>query len=125
VIAGTDLPALGFGMGDVVLRELLSDRGLLPTTSTGVDYYLVAVEPAQRPALLALAHQLREAGHSVEYALRPQAVGRQFKNAAAAGARRVVTLGPDEVARGEVAVKDLESGEERRVPLAELGWVEG
>src|SRR5215218_7004822 len=119
-VAGVDLPALGFGMGDVVLRELLADRGLLPSAAQAVDYYLVAVTPDERDALLALAHGLREAGWSVEYGLRHQGVGKQFKNASALGARRVVTLGPDEVAQGVAAVKDMESGEERRVAIDEL-----
>ncbi|MBV9111170.1 MAG: histidine--tRNA ligase [Gemmatimonadetes bacterium] len=119
-IGGTDMPALGFGMGDVVLRELLSDRGILPSTAHTVDYYLVSVTPEQRDALLSLAHGLRDAGWSVEYALKQQGVGKQFKNASALGARRVVTLGPDEVALGIAAVKDFATGEERRVPIAEL-----
>lgn len=119
-VAGVDLPALGFGMGDVVLRELLADRGLLPSTAQVVDYYVVAVTPEQRDALLSLVHGLRDAGWSVEYGLRHQGVGKQFKNAAALGARRVVTLGPDEVAQGIAAVKDMETGEETRVSLEEL-----
>ena len=119
-VAGVELPALGFGMGDVVLRELLADRGLLPSTAQTVDYYLVAVTPGERNALLSLAHGLRDAGWSVEYGLKHQGVGKQFKNASALGARRVVTLGPDEVAQGIVPVKDMESGEEGRVPLTEL-----
>jgi len=119
-VAGVDLPALGFGMGDVVLRELLADRGLLPSTAQTVDYYVVAVTPEQRDASLSLVHGLREAGWSVEYGLRHQGVGKQFKNASALGARRVVTLGPDEVAQGVAAVKDMESGEERRVAIDEL-----
>ena len=119
-LSDTDLPALGFGMGDVVLKELLSDRGLLPSTARVLDYYLVAVTPEQRGALLSLAHRLRDAGHAVEYALRHQGVGKQVKNASALGARRVVVLGPDEVAQGVAQVKDMASGEETRVPLDEL-----
>jgi histidyl-tRNA synthetase len=119
-VAGVDLPALGFGMGDVVLRELLSDRGLLPSTAPTVDYYLVAVTPDERDALLSLAHALRDAGWSVEYGLKHQGVGKQFKNASALGARRVVTLGPDEVAAGIAPVKDMETGEEQRVALEAL-----
>ena len=45
----------------------------------------------------------------------------QFKNASALGARRTVVLGPDEVAEGVAVVKDMASGDESRVPLAELG----
>lgn len=119
-VSGTDLPALGFGMGDVVLRELLADRGLLPDVSHSLDYYLVAVTPAEREAVLSLGHRLRDAGHSVEYGFRAQGVGKQFKNASALGARRTVVLGPDEVAQGLAVVKEMASGEETRVPIEEL-----
>jgi histidyl-tRNA synthetase len=120
-LTGVDLPALGFGMGDVVLRELLSDRGLLPETRQTLDYYVIAVTPEQRPELLSLVHRLRDAGASVDYALKQQGVGKQFKNASALGARRTVVLGPDEVAEGVAVVKDMESGHESRIPVAELG----
>jgi histidyl-tRNA synthetase len=119
-VSESDLSAVGFGMGDVVLKELLADRGLLPSTRPVLDYYLVAVTPEQRGALLSLAHALRDAGYAVEYGFRHKGVGKQFKDASALGARRVAVLGPDEVAAGVAAVKDMETGEEARVPLAEL-----
>ena len=59
--------------------------------------------------MLALAHELRDAGISVEYALAPQALGKQLKQADARGARCAVVIGPDDRARGEVQLKDLAS----------------
>jgi histidyl-tRNA synthetase len=120
-VGGVQLPALGFGMGDVVLKELLTDRGLLPETRQTLDFYVIAVTPDQRPDALALVHRLRDGGASVDYALKHQGVGKQFKNASALGARRTVVIGPDEVAEGVAVVKDMESGQESRVPLAEVG----
>lgn len=120
VVSGVDLPALGFGMGDVVLRELLTDRGLLPQTQRVLDYYLVPVTEAERAPVLALAHRLRDAGHSVEYGFRAQGVGKQFKAAAALGARRVVVIGPEEAAAGEAVVRDMAEGTEQRLPLDAL-----
>ena len=117
-LGGEEMPAVGFGMGDVVIAELLADRGLLPEYAPRLDYYLVAVEEAQRPRILELAHRLREAGHAVAYGLRPAGVGRQFKDANARGAERVIVLGPDEVAEGVAVVRIMATGEERRVPLA-------
>ncbi|HEX7118930.1 MAG TPA: histidine--tRNA ligase [Longimicrobiales bacterium] len=119
-VSDADLPALGFGMGDVVLAEILADRGLLPPTEPRLDYYVVAVGEAERPLMLRIAHRLREAGHSVAYTLRPAGVGRQFKDADARGAERVLVLGPDEVAQGVAVVREMRTGEERRVPLDEL-----
>ena len=119
-VGGPELPAVGFGMGDVVLGELLADLGLLPDTAPAVDVFLVAVSDAEVPVMLRAAHALRERGHSVLYALKPIGVGKQFKEADARGARRVIVLGPDEVAAGEGVVRTMGSGAEQRVALERL-----
>lgn len=106
-LGGVDLPALGFGMGDVVLGELLRDRGLAPEAPASIDAFLAAITQDDLPEVLGLARELRDAGLRVEYALAPQAVGRQLKLADARGARVAVVVGPDDRARGEVMVKDL------------------
>jgi len=120
LVGGESLPAVGFGMGDVVLGELLEERGLRPDAARSLDYFLVTVRGEERPEALALAHALRERGRSVAYALRDQSVRKQFSAAATEGAREVIVLGPDEVGRGVAMVRDMRSGEEREVPLEEL-----
>ncbi len=120
-VSGVALPALGFGMGDVVLKELLADRGLLPAADAVVEYYLVAVGDAERTVVRRIAARLRAVGHSVLYSLRPAGVRAQFKDADARGARRVVVVGPEEVAAGVVKVRDMASGEEFRSQIDELG----
>lgn len=119
-LGGADLPAVGFGMGDVVLRELLAAHGLLPDTTPSVDYYVVCVTDGERALGRRVAQALRAAGWSVAYDLRGAGMGRQFKNADARGAARVVVLGPDEVAAGQAVVRDMVAGEEQRLPLADL-----
>ena len=119
-LGGVDLPALGFGMGDVVLAELLRDRGLAPAPARRVDDYIVCVTEAERPAALALARALRDRGRHVLYDLRSRGVGRQFKAAHQAGAGRAIILGPDEVARAAASVRDMASGAERVVALEAL-----
>ena len=119
-LGGVDLPALGFGMGDVVLTELLRDRGLLPEALPRAEVFLAAVTPEDRPFLLGLAHELRDGGFQVEYGLVDQALGKQFKLADARRARAVVVVGPDDRARGEVVVKDLAGGAQRSVPRADV-----
>ena len=121
-VGAVAMPGVGFGMGDVVLGELLADRGLLPDTSPRVDYYLVAVTEAERPTLLRVARALRERGASVLYALKLGGVGKQFKDADARGARQVLVFGPAELAAGEVVQRTMGSGEERRVKLSE--WLD-
>jgi histidyl-tRNA synthetase len=119
-VAGADLAACGFGMGDVVLGELLAARGLLPGYAPAADDYIVAVTETERPLLRRLASRLRADGRTVVHALRPQSVARQFREADALGARRVIVLGPDELAAGVAVARDMGSGDERRVPLADL-----
>ena len=121
LVGGEAQPAVGFGMGDVVLTDLLLERGLLPDTARSLDLYVVVVGEELRPRALSLAHDLRESGRSVAYSLRSQSVGKQFKSAGTEGAREVIVLGPSEVARGVAVVRDMESGKEREVSLEELG----
>ncbi|HEY3013217.1 MAG TPA: histidine--tRNA ligase [Gemmatimonadales bacterium] len=109
-LGGVDLPALGFGMGDVVLAELLNEKGLVPADIASIDVFLAFITNEDLPHALALAHQLRDAGLRVEYALSPQTVGKQLKLADARNARLAVVVGPDERTRGELVVKDLRSG---------------
>ncbi len=107
-------------MGDVVLGELLKDRGLLPTSYRELDCYVVIADEALRGEALKLIHQLRDAGIAVDYALAPTRVGKQFEVAVAAGARFAATIGPDEWSTGEVKLKDLAAGTEERVSTASL-----
>jgi histidyl-tRNA synthetase len=119
-VSGVDLPALGFGMGDVVLGELLKDRGLLPKPGGELDCYVVIADEALRTEALKLIHGLRDGGIAVDYALTPTRVGKQFEVAVAAGARFALTIGPDEWSAGEVKLKNLSAGTEERIPAAQV-----
>jgi histidyl-tRNA synthetase len=119
-LGGTDLPALGFGMGDVVLGELLKDRDLRPAVGPTVDVFLVAVTEEDSAHVLRLAHQLRDTGLRVEYAFSPSGVGKQLKLADARGARLAVVVGPDDRARGEVQVRDLAGSTQSSVAAGAL-----
>lgn len=119
-LGGVSLPAVGFGMGDVVLGELLKDRGLLPEPPASIDLLLAAVTPEDQPHLLALSHQLRDAGLRVEFVMGSLALGKQLRFADARRARLAVVVGPDDRARGEVQVKDLAGKTQAAVPLSRL-----
>ena len=91
-LGGVDLPALGFGMGDVVLGELLRDRGLLPQNAGGPQVWVAAESVEQSNDVRRAATALRRHGVSVEYALREQPLMKQVKAAKSAGAEWVLTL---------------------------------
>lgn len=95
-LGGADLPALGFGMGDVVLRELLVERGLMPAVAPRLDCWVAQdrADPDAPAELLRTATSLRAAGLSVEYALRPQPLARQLEAGSKAGAAGFVVVTP-------------------------------
>jgi histidyl-tRNA synthetase len=107
-LGGIDLPALGFGMGDVVLGELLRERGVVPAADASIDVFIAAATPEDVPYVLTLAHELRDAGLGAEYALAVQPLRKQMELANARHARWAVVVGPDERARGKVVLRDLE-----------------
>ena len=107
-LGGVDLPALGFGMGDVVLGELLKSRGLVPSTAPAIDYWIAYEEPSFALKAMGLATQLRRSGASAEYTLRPMQLGKQLKAASSAGAKFAVILRAD----GGMVRKELASGAE-------------
>ncbi len=119
-LGGVDLPALGFGMGDVVLGELLKERGLKPEAPPRVDLFVASVTAEDAPFVLAIVHQLRDAGFRAEYAFHAAGLGKQLKIADARGARLAVVVGPDDRARGEVQLKDLVAKTQVGVLLADL-----
>jgi histidyl-tRNA synthetase len=119
-LAGVDLPALGFGMGDVVLGELLRARPVRLEASGQLDAFLVAVGGDDLAAVLKLAHELRDRGLAVEYGLRHAPIRKQLELAAARGAPRAVIVGPDERKANIATVRDLTAGTEQKVPIAEL-----
>ncbi len=114
-LGGVDLPALGFGMGDVVLGELLRKRGLMRAEPSAPDYWVAYTDPAQLAEAMEVAGALRRAGSSVEYALKAQQLGRQLKAASAAGVPEAVIVREDHT----LILKSLASGEERTVRLRE------
>lgn len=110
------LPALGFGMGDVVLLELLKTRGLLPRFDARVDVFVLIEDEALRRPSLSLVQDLRAAGRSVEYALTPAKPDKQFKRAQELQAAFTVRLENP----SQVKVRNATTREEKSVALAEV-----
>jgi histidyl-tRNA synthetase len=107
-------------MGDVVLGELLKERGLVPAPAPAAEVFVIAATSDDRPTVLRLVHALRGRDIRVEYALSDLKFGKQLELASARRARYAVVLGPEERARGAAVLKDLETRGQREVPLAEL-----
>lgn len=106
-----DLPALGFGMGDVVLLELLKARGLVPQFDAGVDVVVLIEDENLRSQSLKLVQDLRMAGSVVEYALTPTKPDKQFKRAQELKAGFTARIEAD----ASVKVRNLKTREEKIV----------
>jgi histidyl-tRNA synthetase len=94
-LGGAELPALGFGMGDVVLGELLRAKGLMRPADSRADYWISGADDVPLERIMHEAARLRSEGHAVEYALRTQSLSKQKKAAQASGAKSFVTLTND------------------------------
>ena len=125
LFGGPKMPACGFGMGDVVLANVLRDRKLLPDDGAALmprpDAFVISAggdaADAELPRLLAA---LRRAGlHTRSSSKTTKNVGKLLGDAGKARARFAVILG-NELAGGNVALKNLDAGSQAVVPLAGL-----
>jgi histidyl-tRNA synthetase len=116
-IGGVDLPALGFGMGDVVLTEILRSKNLLPVPDLATEYWVASDDESMLPDVMAVAGRLRAKARSAEYALKSQTLARQLKTASSAGVKSVVLLRRPDYDNGKITVKTLADGSERNVAL--------
>jgi len=114
------LPGVGISIGLTRLYWQLRDAGLIGTARSTVDVLVTQMDPAQLPAYLAVASELRGAGIATEVVLDGGKLGKQFKYADRAGIRFVIVLGEDELAKGVVTVKDLRREDQFEVSRAEL-----
>jgi histidyl-tRNA synthetase len=124
-----DLPAIGFGIGDVVLGDLLED---LPATkarmdaavaaAAAADVYVVVADESRRSEALGVVQFLRALGRRVDYPLGADKVGRQFKDADASGASFALVVGAEWPA---MKLKDLKARTESDLPQESLAdWAE-
>ena len=109
-LGGKPAPAIGFGLGLERLMLLLEAVGIQPPVAVPAVYAVVP-DAASLPRVLPVLETLRAAGVSVlMHAATKDGMGSmksQFKRADASGARWALIFGPDELARGEVAIKSL------------------
>jgi histidyl-tRNA synthetase len=123
-----DLPAVGFGIGDAVLLELLPECPVAKAqeeasikANAPVQVYVVIADESHRTNALALTQQLRSEGWRVSFPLGQEKVGRQFGAAESSGASHAVVIGSE---WPEVTVKRLADRMEQELDHSTLGvWL--
>ena len=119
-LGGNDMPATGFGFGDMVIMELLNEKGLVPDLPSGNEDIVIAIDESLRGAAMSVASKLRANGRSVDLVLEDKRMKWAFRHAERTGAQRLVMVMPEEWAAGNVRIKELESGEESDVAVGDL-----
>ena len=119
-LGGSDLPATGFGFGDMVVMELLAEKGLLPELGSEVEDVVFGMGTELRGAAMQVAGALRTSGRSVDLVLEDKKIKWAIKHADKIGAERLVLLAPEEWSRKKIKIRDLKTGEESEISISEL-----
>jgi len=113
---GQPTPAVGFAPGYATLSLLCQRAGVWPAEELTTDYYVLRVGDT-RPVAARIARQLRERGHVVESDVAGRSFGAQLEYADSIGAETVVIVGEQDLANGEVTVKEMDSGDQTTAPV--------
>jgi len=114
------LPGVGFGMGDVTIRDFLAVRGLLPPYTPSTAVYLAVTAPELALRAQTLAGALRRAGVNVAVDFGERKLGDQIKTAPKHKIPWLIVVGEDVLASEVFGVKNLETGAQVQVPQSEL-----
>jgi histidyl-tRNA synthetase len=115
-VGGQPLSGVGFAMGDVVMGIILQEKGLVPEfVPTPASVLVTVFDEALWMKSLELTTQLRSAGVNVMSYPEPTKLPKQFKFADKMKMKIALVLGPEEVEKGLVVVKNLLNGEQVQV----------
>ena len=115
-----DLPACGFGAGDMTIRLLLESRGMLPATEAPCEYFVAVADESVRGEALRKVSQLRRSGLSTMFDIRKSSLKKQLSRAGDLGVRYCVIFDDKFKNDNTVVLKDMRSGEQKRVKPAEV-----
>ncbi len=120
---GQDIPACGFSLGLERILVVMSEREMFPPeVGTAPADVMIAIWNEESIAeSLKLAQELRVAGLRVDLYPESDKLGKQFKYASSVGVPFVAVIGEEELAQGQVALKDMRSGEQRAVMRTDVG----
>jgi len=118
-LGGKSTPVVGFGIGIERLLLYLENKNLNIKDDYRVDFYIASMTE-NKNFVINLVKLLRNAGYGVECDLMGRSLKAQFKYADKLNARYVLTIGDNEIANNEVAIKNMETGVQETISLDEL-----
>lgn len=112
LFGGEKVPACGFGMGDMMIREILEAAGKLPAYKSKTALYLCPLNKDYQEYASDLAQKLREQSVNVAVDLSTRKIGDQIKSADKQKIPYIICIGEDEIKTGTFKLKNLKSGDE-------------
>jgi len=116
-MGGPTIGAVGFATSDVVLADLLNEFDRLPSQECELDFFVIDADPSVFETVLHVTASLRERGMSAVFSYQRQGVGKQFKQAAAKNANRVVIVEADIASTRKISVKDMAHSKQATLEL--------
>jgi histidyl-tRNA synthetase len=119
---GKDVPACGFSLGLERIIVVMSEREMFPAAlvSSPADVMVTIWNEESVAESITLANELRSKGLRVDVYPEADKLAKQFKYASSRAIPYVAIIGEDERLKGEVAIKDMRSGEQRSVGRANV-----
>jgi histidyl-tRNA synthetase len=119
-LGGADLSGIGFGMGlDRILLACEAEE-LELLDSDGLDLFVIALGTEAKFIAAGLVNSLRDAGFNVDMSYGDRALKGAMKAADKSGARFSLVIGEDEVASGQISIKDMETGEKEALAITAI-----
>lgn len=115
MFGGENVPACGFGFGDVVIFEVLKERNLVPELTRRVDDVVYTLDESLRLEAARVVNELRRKGRVVDFVLEERKLKAALKHADRVQAQRIVLFAPEEWSKGHIKVRDLKTGQEQSV----------
>ncbi|MEY4440972.1 MAG: histidyl-tRNA synthetase, histidyl-tRNA synthetase [Candidatus Parcubacteria bacterium] len=120
IFSSDSVPACGFGMGDVTLRDVLETYDLLPNFIDSIDVYLAPLEETYIEQALTLADELRKTGTKVLVDYSSRKVGDQIKKALSKKSKFFTALGENELKSKKLILKNLSTKKERKLSFKDI-----
>jgi histidyl-tRNA synthetase len=114
IFGGDKVPAVGFGAGDVIIRDLMETYGTLPKYRNSTKLYIAVIDQNVLPFAQEVAQTARNKGVSAAIDYSGRKIGDQLKSAAKHTISHVLVIGQNEKDSGNLTVKNLESGKEKQ-----------
>ena len=119
-LGGKPTPAVGFATGLERLILNLKRQDIVVPQVPEPNVYVAYLDDSDKSKAVSLATALRKAGVGTTLAPGSKSLKAQLKQANTRGASCVAIVGGEELERGNIALRDLSSGEQKEVPVGEV-----